>query len=80
MEKQEVIISQHIASCLTEAIGHCPHDRLFVLTDTTTLDLCWPLIKNLPCLDGARMITIGATEIGRASCRERCRSRWSPYH
>ena len=19
-------------------------------------------------------------EIGRASCRERCRSRWSPYH
>ena len=20
------------------------------------------------------------TEIGRASCRERCRSRWSPYH
>src|SRR5690554_728354 len=21
-----------------------------------------------------------ASEIGRASCRERCRSRWSPYH
>ena len=20
------------------------------------------------------------TEIGRASCREKCRSRWSPYH
>ena len=20
------------------------------------------------------------SEIGRASCRERCRSRWSPYH
>src|SRR2546426_12586944 len=20
------------------------------------------------------------TQIGRASCRERCRSRWSPYH
>ena len=62
MQKQEVIISRHIASCLTEAIGRCPHDRLFVLTDTTTLDLCWPLIKNLPCLDGARMITIGATD------------------
>ena len=62
MEKQEVIISRHIASCLTEAIGRCPHDRLFVLTDTTTLDLCWPLIKNLPCLDGALMITIGATD------------------
>src|SRR5437016_12932521 len=22
----------------------------------------------------------GHCEIGRASCRERCRSRWSPYH
>src|SRR5258708_30579908 len=22
----------------------------------------------------------GRREIGRASCRERCRSRWSPYH
>ena len=21
-----------------------------------------------------------AREVGRASCRERCRSRWSPYH
>src|SRR2546426_6031099 len=21
-----------------------------------------------------------STQIGRASCRERCRSRWSPYH
>ena len=21
-----------------------------------------------------------ATQIGRASCREECRSRWSPYH
>ena len=23
---------------------------------------------------------VGSAEIGRASCRERCRSRWSPYH
>ena len=23
---------------------------------------------------------IRATQIGRASCREECRSRWSPYH
>lgn len=62
MEKQEVIISRHIASCLTEAIGRCPHDRLFVLTDTTTLELCWPLVKDFACLDKAWMITIGATD------------------
>ena len=24
--------------------------------------------------------TSGGQEIGRASCREKCRSRWSPYH
>src|SRR3989475_12388033 len=23
---------------------------------------------------------VGAMKIGRASCREECRSRWSPYH
>ena len=25
-------------------------------------------------------INFGYIKIGRASCRERCRSRWSPYH
>ena len=25
-------------------------------------------------------IAIGRAEIGRASCRKECRSRWSPYH
>ena len=31
--------------------------------------------KRLRSIGGGRMI-----EIGRASCREECRSRWSPYH
>ena len=26
------------------------------------------------------IITIVGYQIGRASCREECRSRWSPYH
>src|SRR5690242_21178516 len=29
---------------------------------------------------GAPAETIGDTEIGRASCRKECRSRWSPNH
>ena len=62
MEKQEVIISQHIGTCLKEVISRCPHDRLFVLTDTTTLELCWPLIRGLDYMAEARMITIGATD------------------
>src|SRR5260221_8887961 len=27
-----------------------------------------------------RRILVPVRQIGRASCRERCRSRWSPYH
>ena len=27
-----------------------------------------------------KISALGSFEIGRASCREECRSRWSPYH
>lgn len=60
--KQDIIISQNIAATLTEAIGKVKHDRLFVLTDTTTLQLCWPVVSPLPVLGKAQMITIGATD------------------
>lgn len=62
MSDQEVILSEHIGDTLPAAIGRTAHDRLFVLTDETTLRLCWPLVAGLPCMAGARMITIGATD------------------
>jgi len=62
MQKQEVIISQHLEKDLAQAIANCPHDRLFILTDTTTLALCWPVVRDFQCLKGAQMITIGATD------------------
>lgn len=62
MEKQEVIISNNLEESLEYAIGKCRHDRLFILTDTTTLELCWPKISHMDCLQGATMITIGATD------------------
>ncbi len=61
-QKQEVIISRDIAVTLTNAVERVPHDRLFVLTDETTLRLCWPVVKDLACLASAQMITIGATD------------------
>lgn len=61
-KKQDVIISKNIAETLTEAVEKVPHDRLFVLTDTTTLQLCWPVVSHLPALAAAQMITIGATD------------------
>ena len=60
---QRVIISQHLENDLTNAIANCSHDRIFVLTDTTTNVCCWPLIKDFSCLDGAQTITIGATDM-----------------
>jgi len=60
--KQEVIISQDLLRDVAEAIARCPHDRIFVLTDTTTVELCWPIIKALPEFETAQMITIGATD------------------
>ncbi len=57
-----VIISEDIRKELTKAIERCQHDQLFVLTDTTTRQLCLPLVENLPCLQAAHHITIGATD------------------
>jgi len=62
MVKQEVIISQHLQKDIEDAIRRQPHDRLFVLTDTTTIRLCWPLVSSFPCLAAAQMITIGDTD------------------
>ena len=62
MSGQEVIISNNLAEDIASAISRQSHDRLFVLTDTTTLRLCWPLVSGLPCLGSAQMITIGDTD------------------
>ena len=58
----ELIISQNLAEDVANAIRRQSYDRLFVLTDTTTLRLCWPLVSALPCLQEAQMITIGDTD------------------
>ena len=44
------------------AISECSHDRLFVLADTTTRELCWPLLEDFIGLRYAIPITIGATD------------------
>ena len=58
----ELIISQNLPEDITSAIKRQSYDRLFVLTDTTTVRLCWPLVSALPCFVGAQMITIGDTD------------------
>jgi 3-dehydroquinate synthase len=60
--KQEVIAAHNLETALTKAIGKINHDRLFVLTDTTTLKLCWPVVQEYDSIRHARMITIPPTD------------------
>lgn len=60
--KQDVIIADNLERCLAEAIGKVEHDRLFVLTDTTTKRLCWPVVQDYAIMKNAIMITIQPTD------------------
>ena len=62
MEAQKVIISQDLEQALSQAIAECKHDRLFVLTDETTRQLCLPVVTGYACMQPAQAITIGATD------------------
>jgi len=57
-----VIITQNLEETLQQALQNNPCDRLFLLTDTTTHELCKPLVEQFPCMNGAQEIVIGATD------------------
>ena len=48
-----------------------------IILTTHYLEEAERLCRNVAMLNHGR---IAALEIGRASCRKECRSRWSPYH
>lgn len=60
MEKQKVIISEQLELVLSKEIAEYKVDRIFILTDKTTHQLCLPVIKSYDCLQGADTITIEA--------------------
>jgi len=59
---QEVLISDNLERDLTHAIDVCAPDKLFVLTDKTTNEHCWPKIEGFDCVKGAKLITIPPTD------------------
>jgi 3-dehydroquinate synthase len=62
MKPQQVEIAENLETSLARAIDACEHDRLFILTDDTTRKLCWPVVSGFACLQGAEVISIGATD------------------
>lgn len=63
MNKQEVIICHDLNENLSQAIAHCPHDKLFVLVDKHTCRLCLPVIAGFGCIKEAIPICIGAGDV-----------------
>lgn len=60
--EQRVVIAKNLQTEIATAISECEHNRIFVLTDETTAEKCWPIIYNCYCLKNAHLITIPATD------------------
>ncbi|NDV81805.1 3-dehydroquinate synthase [Bacteroides sp. 51] len=63
MSKQEVILSEDLVKSLKHAIDKCPHDKLFILTDEHTSELCMPRLRGIDFLSGMDEIVIGAEDV-----------------
>ncbi len=60
MAEQKVMISKDLKSDLQNFLTTLKYDKLFVLTDTNTRELCYPLIADVPALQSAPVITVEA--------------------
>ena len=64
MDQQKVVISQDLEQSLSHALAECSYDRLFVLVDKTTGQLCLPVLTSSirHLTSDISVITIGATD------------------
>ena len=62
---QKVIVSGNLERVLVNAIAECEHDKIFILTDQTTHDMCLPKLQNFLCLKGAQSIVIKAGDTNK---------------
>ena len=62
---QEIIKSSHIADDLEKVIKSIHHDKLFVLTDEHTAQLCFPVIEPLESVKNAAQVVIPADDTNK---------------
>ncbi|WP_337671774.1 3-dehydroquinate synthase [Prevotella sp.] len=62
---QKDIVSGNLERDLVNAIAECEHDKIFILTDQTTHDMCLPKLQNFLCLKGAQSIVIKAGDTNK---------------
>lgn len=64
--KQKVIISTSLEQHIDDAIKAVTPDRLFLLCDETTAEVCLPKVKTFGCLKDARLIVIKAGDADKS--------------
>ncbi len=60
MDEERMMFSKNLQEDLALALMECEHDRVFVLADTTTAELCWPVVRCFLCMRQSELITIPA--------------------
>jgi 3-dehydroquinate synthase len=58
MPENKVVISDHLATDVAAFLSTLKYDKLFILTDTNTKEKCYPLLKDVPCIQQGRLLTI----------------------
>lgn len=62
MSEQKVVICKDLRSELQAFLSSLKYDTLFILTDTNTIEKCYPLIKDIPALQDAPVIVTEADD------------------
>lgn len=60
MAKQKVIICKDLKAEISAFLQSVSYDKLFVLTDTNTLEKCYPFLSNVPEIKDAPVFTVAA--------------------
>lgn len=60
-----VITCTDFSSDLSNAVLQCEHDKIFILTDVHTKQLCLPLLENISSLHAAFLISIDAEDLNK---------------
>ncbi|MDD2286707.1 MAG: 3-dehydroquinate synthase [Paludibacter sp.] len=60
MNRQLTTICTDIKTAINDVVGDHKKANVFILTDDNSLKYCYPLIRDLPCLKEAHLITIAS--------------------
>lgn len=58
----DIVVSKCITRTIEDILSSIEYDKFFVLSDTTTHELCLPLLKTSQYFANAKYIVIGSTD------------------